>query len=462
MKFLKPFLHRLIAMPIVGVVYETCRGFCKNLNKSIAIVLVMQGALLSQELLHVSIKGVEVPVVFEQSTALPIVSLQLVMQVAGSVEDGDTSGLARFVAGVLGEGTQGLGAVGFAKELEQRAINLTVNAGTETLVFELGALKEQFAYGIEKLKGLLSTPNFTKESVEKVRLMTLGNLSRRESDFDYVASTALRGLLFEGTPLAHPGLGTPQSVRTISLGQVKTFFQGHMDLSNAIVVIGGDLSREEAMAHARSVLEGLPVGEKRTLPYAQVRATPKTTIIHKPSEQAYVYFGAPFYLESGDPEAYKARVAAFILGESGFGSRLMEEIRVKRGLAYSAYGRVTINRSSSKFSGHLQTKNENKEEAMGLVREVVSQFVATGVTEAELAQAKRFLLGSEPLRTETLSQRLSRAFFEYYRGFELGYSKAQLAMIEELSLEELNAFIARHGEIMELSFAVVTNVDAAR
>jgi predicted Zn-dependent peptidase len=188
----------------------------------------------------------------------------------------------------------------------------------------------------------------------------------------------------------------------------------------------------------------------------------KSTVIDKPSEQAYIYFGSPFEMDASDPEQYKARVAAFILGESGFGSRLMEEIRVKRGLAYSAYGRVSVNKSSSKFSGYLQTKNANKSEAIQIVKEVIADFVKNGATQEELNQAKRFLLGSEPLRTETLSQRLSRAFMEYYRGFESGYYAKQLALIEDLDLETLNTFIASHPELNDLSIAVVTDVNASK
>jgi len=135
----------------------------------------------------------------------------------------------------------------------------------------------------------------------------------------------------------------------------------------------------------------------------------------------------------------------------------MEEIRVKRGLAYSAYSRTNINRSNSYFSGHLQTKNENLEEAKKLVKSEIKRFVDNGVTKDELEQAKRFLLGSEPLRNETLSQRLSSSFTEYYRGFELGHSKIELEKIESLSLEDLNAFIKKHDEINNLSFSIVTD-----
>jgi predicted Zn-dependent peptidase len=135
----------------------------------------------------------------------------------------------------------------------------------------------------------------------------------------------------------------------------------------------------------------------------------------------------------------------------------MEEIRVKRGLAYSAYARVSISNSNSYFMGYLQTKTESLEEAQRTVKEVISEFVANGVTEGELEQAKKFLLGSEPLRVETLAQRLNRTFMEYYKGEELGHSKVELEKIRTLTLKDLNDFIKSHKEILELSFAIVTD-----
>jgi predicted Zn-dependent peptidase len=159
---------------------------------------------------------------------------------------------------------------------------------------------------------------------------------------------------------------------------------------------------------------------------------------------------------AGDEEYYKARVATFILGTGGFGSRLMEEIRVKRGLAYSAYSRAEVTKSHSHFSGYLQTKLESKDEAIKIVKDVIADFVKDGVTKDELEQAKKFILGSEPLRNETLSQRLSTAFQEYYNGFDLGHSKGELKLIEKLTLSDLNTFIKSHKEINQLSFSVVT------
>jgi len=178
--------------------------------------------------------------------------------------------------------------------------------------------------------------------------------------------------------------------------------------------------------------------------------------VQKQTQQAYIYFGSPYNVRYDDPEAYKARVATFILGTGGFGSRLMEEIRVKKGLAYSAYARVHINKSTTYLSGYLQTKLESQDEALKTVRKVLSDFVQNGAKLEELIQTKKFLLGSEPLRNETMSQRLHRAFMDYYKGFTLGHSKEELEKIEALSLEELNAFIKNHKEILSLSVSIVT------
>ena len=204
------------------------------------------------------------------------------------------------------------------------------------------------------------------------------------------------------------------------------------------------------------MVESLPLGEKSTLKNYPVTKKPSQTILKKDTQQAYIYFGSPYNMGVDDKEYYKARVATFILGTGGFGSRLMEEIRVKRGLAYSAYARVSITKSSSYFTGYLQTKLESLDEAQKTVNEVIAKFVKDGVTKEELEQTKKFLLGSEPLRVETMNQRLNRSFMEFYKGHKLGYSLKELDKIQNLTLKELNKFIKQHTEINQLSYAIVT------
>ena len=404
----------------------------------------------------VDVDGTKVPLIFERDTRLPIVSMQLVFQKSGSIEDGNLSGLARVTASMFNEGTKQRGAVGFAEALDARAIHLSVHAGTETFVFEVGSLKEEFGEAVALLDELLETPNLTEEALQKVKTTTVGALSRKESDYDYVANRELKKLLFEGTPLAHPASGTIESVEAMKLEQIRAFASAHLQRGRAIAVIGGDITQDEAAAYVRRLLKSLPKGEAGTLPYYSASDKQRVEVLERDTDQAYVYFGAPYDMKVADPEHYISRVAMFILGSGGFGSRMMEEIRVKRGLAYSAYCRTNIARSHSDFFGYLQTKVATKDEAVATVREVIAKFIKNGTTQAELDQAKKFLLGSEPLRVETLSQRLSRTFMEYYKGEGIGASKRELEAIEKLDLKTLNDFIRRHGEIEKLTFSIVT------
>ncbi len=425
--------------------------------KIITLFFLIQGVLLSATVDHVEVRGIDVPLIFEKDSTLPIASMQLVFQNSGSIADKKIPGIASFAASLLGEGTKSLGAVGFAQKLEENAIHLSAHAGTETFVLELESLKEQFDKGVDLMTDLLKEPNYTKESFEKVRLLKLSRIEQKEDDFDYIASLNLKLLVYKNTPLGHPSIGTKESLQKLLLKDVEEFIGSHVVLSRAIVVIGGDMTLDEAKALAKKALTPLAKGSMEPLPFVRHVEKPEQVTVQRDTKQAYIYFSSPYGVKADDKNRYKAKVSTFILGAGGFGSRMMEEIRVKRGLAYSAYCRANINKSHTDMKGYLQTKLESGDEAIKLVKKVVHDFVQKGVTKEELEQAKKFILGSEPLRNELLSQRLNRTFMEYYQGLGLGYHEKELKEIEALSLEDLNTFIKAHNEIEKLSFSIVTN-----
>jgi len=400
-------------------------------------------------------KNTEVPVIFETGDFVPIISIQLVFTHAGHLSN-IKDGQADMTAKLLNEGTKKDGAVGFAQKLDDHAIDLHAQVGRESFVIELSALKSEFPYGVARLKELLSDPNFTEKALSQVKRQKLGWLQQKKGDFDYIAATALRKELFAGTPLARLYDGTEQSVKEMTLKDLKSFFSQRLGYNNLIAVVGGDISFDEAQKYLQELLPLLPKSD--TKPITPIRASDKnaTTLIEEDTQQAYIYFGAPFDYSYKAPDQYKAKIAEYLLGGAGFGSRLMEELRVKRGLTYGAYSALRRAKYGSYLSGYLQTKLATQDEAVKLVRQVVKDFVAKGITAEELKAAKAFLVGSEPLRTETLSQRLNRAYNEYYYGRPLGFSKAQLAKIETVTLEEINAFIKAHPELADLSFAIVT------
>jgi len=424
-------------------------------KKIIITLIILQGVVMSATLEQLNVRGRSVPFIFEEDKNLPIISMRLIFKNSGSLTD-TKGGLVKLSAKLLNEGTKKDGSVGFATKLENRAINLSAHSGAETFVIELNSLKSEFAYGMELLKELLLDPNYTEKTLQKIKTQTLGELKRKESDFDYISALIMKGMVFPNTPLAKPSLGSVESVKGITLEDIKGQIDTHLGLENAIVVMGGDINSSEASKLSSTILTLLPNVTSKDIPtlkgVAQNRI--KETIVE--SKQAYIYFGSPLNIAYNSPDRYLAKVASFILGSSGFGSRLMEEIRVKKGLAYSAYSRFSINRSYSYSWGYLQTKVKSKGEAVESVREVVKKFLDKGATAEELNSAKEFLLGSEPLRNETLSQRLNRAFMEYYHERPLGATLEDLKQIEALTLEKLNEFISKHGEIDKISFSVVT------
>ncbi len=421
----------------------------------LATIVIIQGVLMGATLTKIDINGTEVPMIFEENRNLPIVSMQLIFQNSGTLSD-SKNGLVKLTAKLLNEGTKKEGASGFATKLENRAISLGIHAGQETYVFDLDSLKSEFNYGVDLLKELILDPNYTEDTLEKIKKQTIGELKRKESDFDYISSLKMKGMLFPNTPLAKPSLGTVESIESIKLEDIKRYISEHLGLENVIVVIGGDINETEAKIVSKEVLSLLPHSHTQSIPHIKPIAQKKIDKSIVDSQQAYIYFGSPLNVDYNSSERYIARVASFILGSSGFGSRLMEEIRVKRGLAYSAYSRFSINKTNSYFSGYLQTKVSSGDEAVKGVQDVVKLFLDKGVTNEELTSAKQFLLGSEPLRNETLSQRLNRAFQEYYNERPLGAYVEDLKKIEGLTLKELNGFIKNHKEIENISFSVVT------
>lgn len=421
----------------------------------LTILLILQGLLLSATIKHISIKDISIPVIYEKQTMLPTFNIQLVFQNSGYVQDRDQSGLCALSASIMNEGTKKLGSVAFAHKLESKAISLHTAHGFETFVIELSSLTDQYSTSFELLHELILDPNLTKTALEKIKTKSIGKLQRLENDYDWVAKKHLKELLFENTPLQNPSSGSIKSLEKISIKDVELFLKQTLCLENLIIVVGGDIDFDTFEKDIQKILQELKKGEFRPLDKFIASDAKKYKEVEKETQQGYIYFGSPFNIDSKDKDVYLSKVASFILGGSGFGSRMMEEIRVKRGLAYSAYGSISINKSYSYFNGYLQTKLESINEAQKLVQTLVDDFVENGVTIEELEAAKKFLLGSEPLRTETLSQRQNRAFQLYYKGLDLDYPQIELEKIKNIKLEELNSFIKEHQEIRQLSFSIV-------
>ncbi|WRB95025.1 insulinase family protein [Helicobacter pylori] len=426
--------------------------------KKILIILLLGVfmGLQASALTHQEINQAKVPVIYEENHLLPMGFIHLAFRGGGSLSDKNQLGLAKLFAQVLNEGTKELGAVGFAQVLEQKAISLNVDTSAEDLQITLEFLKEYEDEAITRLKELLKSPNFTQNALEKVKTQMLAQLLQKESDFDYLAKLTLKQELFANTPLANATLGTKESLQKIKLDDLKQQFAKVFELNKLVVVLGGDLKIDQTLKRLNNALNFLPQGKAYEEPYFEASDKKSEKVLYKDTEQAFVYFGAPFKIKDLKQDLAKSKVMMFVLG-GGFGSRLMEKIRVQEGLAYSVYIRSNFSKVAHFASGYLQTKLSTQAKSVALVKKIVKEFIEKGMTQQELDDAKKFLLGSEPLRNETISSRLNTTYNYFYLGLPLNFNQTLLNQIQKMSLKEINDFIKAHTEINDLTFAIVSN-----
>ncbi|WRB96644.1 insulinase family protein [Helicobacter pylori] len=422
----------------------------------ITLLLGVFMGLQASALTHQEINQAKVPVIYEENHLLPMGFIHLAFRGGGSLSDKNQLGLAKLFAQVLNEGTKELGAVGFAQLLEQKAISLNVDTSAEDLQITLEFLKEYEDEAIMRLKELLKSPNFTQNALEKVKTQMLAALLQKESDFDYLAKLTLKQELFANTPLANASLGTKESLQKIKLEDLKQQFAKVFELNKLVVVLGGDLKIDQTLKRLDNALNFLPQGKAYEEPYFETSDQKSEKVLYKDTEQAFVYFGAPFKIKDLKQDLAKSKVMMFVLG-GGFGSRLMEKIRVQEGLAYSVYIRSNFSKVAHFASGYLQTKLSTQAKSVALVKKIVKEFIEKGMTQQELDDAKKFLLGSEPLRNETISSRLNTTYNYFYLGLPLDFNQTLLNQIQKMSLKEINDFIKAHTEINDLTFAIVSN-----
>lgn len=404
-------------------------------------------------MLTLDIKNQKIDIIYEYENELPIVFFKLVFKNSGKIAEKQNAGCASMLARIFNEGSSDE----FFKKLELKAIELYAKADFEHFCISIKCLKEHFDFALEKLQELLLNVRFEEKILQRLKTLSLGELASLNTDYDYQAKRLLNKSVFKEEIFKSGIDGDEKSIEKIALQELRDFMKENLVLNNAVFVFGGDIKENEVKEKTHKIATILQENKANSNKNFHLLDKEIEEILHKGSEQAYIYFCSPLHLGLDDKNMYLARLALFILGQGGFGSRLMEEVRVKRGLAYSAYAMLDVNVSYSRVFGYLQTKNESALEAKKIVKNVFNDFVANGVSEKEFNLARNFLVGSMPLRYESLGKRLEISLNEYLQGLKLGNLKEELEKIKKASLKDLNDFIKKHDEILRLNFASIEN-----
>lgn len=335
-----------------------------------------------------------------QDDSIPVISFSFSFRGGAALDPKGKEGLADMVSGLLDEGAGKLDSKAFQEALEDIATSLGFDAEREHFRGSLRTLSEHKDRAFELLQLALGEPRFDAAPVERIRGQLIASLDSQKDNPRRIAGRAWYGLVFGDHPYGKPIAGVPTSVSAITRADLARFVRERFVRDELTIGAAGDISAEELSRRLDQVFGTLPQrGSSADLPEV-VPVGGKLVVIRKPIPQSVVVFGQAG-LKRDDPDYYAAYVMNHILGGGGFSSRLTEEIREKRGLAYSVYSYLNPMDRTGLIMGGLGTANARVATSLDLVRSEWQRIAHDGVSEDELSAAKNYINGSFPLRLDS-------------------------------------------------------------
>ena len=393
-------------------------------------------------------------VYFVESRALPIIDVQVDFAAGSSYDPAGKAGLASLTRGVLDLGAGSLDESEVASRLADIGAQMGGGADLDRASVTLRTLSadDKREPPLEIMRNVLQAPRFAPDIIEREVARRVAGLKDALTRPDTLAVRAFWGALYPDHPYGRQA--TPESLASLNRSDVQAFHAEHYRAGRASVTLVGDLSRAQAEALAVRLLDGLPAGTGPVAPSAPLIGQGGESRIEHPSAQAHVYFGLPA-IRRGDPDFFPLVVGNYSLGGGGFVSRLMQEVREKRGFAYSVYSRFSPLAQPGPFQVVLQTKKAQADEALGVARDVLARFVAEGPSAAELKAAKQNLVGGFPLNLDSNRKILDNVALIGFYGLPLDYLDRYAENVERVTAADVKAAFARHVDPLRLRTVVV-------
>lgn len=343
-------------------------------------------------------------VYFVENHDLPIVDVSVDFPAGSSFDTRSKSGAAALTQYMLRFGADGLNEDQIANRIADVGAQLSGRFDLDRAglgVRTLSSAREQDA-ALAVLAKVLQSPTFPRESVVREKNRVVADLKEANTKPETMAAKTFYAALYGEHPYALPSAGSPETVASLEREDLVDFYRAHYNAPRAVVAIMGDVTRDGADAIARRLTDGLPPAPAVTVRLPEV--TPLTRAseqrIAHPATQSHILMGAPG-IRRNDPDYFALIVGNYVLGGGGFVSRFTEEVRSRRGLAYSVYSAFQPLRFEGPFQIGLQTKKAQSAEALDVVRLTLRDFIANGPTEQELRAAKQNIVGGFPLRVDS-------------------------------------------------------------
>ena len=393
-------------------------------------------------------------VFFVENHALPILDVQVDFAAGTAREREGRAGVAALTRELIALGVAGMDETQIASRLADVGARLSggVDMDRASLTLRTLSMADKRAPALDVLRAILSTPQFPADVFDREKARSVAALKEALTRPETLASRAFWSAMYPSHPYGR--YATPESVSALERVDVVAFHSANYTAPRATVAIVGDLSRTQAEALAEELAAALPPAPGlAAIAVPELPAASEQRISH-PAQQAHLLLGLPA-LKRGDPDFFALVVGNYSLGGGGFVSRLMKEVRDKRGLAYSVHSYFLPLAQPGPFQIGLQTKKAQADDALKLTREVLQGFLEQGPSEDELQAAKQNLIGSFPLRLDSNRKILDNVAVIGFYGLPLDYLDHYQQKVQAVTVDDVKRAFSRHVRPADLMTVTV-------
>jgi zinc protease len=397
-------------------------------------------------------------VYFVENRDLPMLDLSIEFPAGAAFDSREKSGAASMTNQLLRLGADGMSEDEIARRMADVGAVLSPRFDTDRAGLALRTLTSsaERKQALDIFSRVLQSPAFPAAVLEREKNRRIAALKEADTKPDTIAALTFYRLVYRDHPYALRSSGEAETVSRLAREDLLDFYRRHYVAQRAVVALIGNLSRAEAAAIAEEITARLPqaAGAEPVLPPVAGLAAGSTRIVAHPASQSHIFVGAPG-ISRDDPDYFALFVGNHILGGGGFVSRITEEVRQKRGLAYSAYSYFSPLRQQGPFLIGMQTQRDQAQEALAVVQKTLRDFLADGPTAQELTAAKQNIIGGFPLRIDS-----NRKIHEYlgligfYR-LPLSYLEDFVKSVERVTAADIKSAFARRIDPEKLVTVVV-------
>ncbi|WP_103762712.1 M16 family metallopeptidase [Roseovarius confluentis] len=385
--------------------------------------------------------------------SIPFVALELRFRGGTSLDAPGKRGAVNLMTGLLEEGAGDLDARAFSRATETLATSFSYDAGPDSLGVSVRFLTENREASMALLRDTLINPRFDEEAIERVRAQIISIIQSDAKDPQEIAGNSFSSLVYGDHPYGSDENGTVETVSALTRSDIVEAHAATMARDRLYVSAVGDITSEELSALLDKLLSDLPETGAPLPDDATLNLPGGIKVVDYDTPQSIALFGQPG-LEREDPDFFAAFILNHILGGGGFESRLMTEVREKRGLTYGVYSYLADRDDAQVWMGSVASANDRVAEAVEVITAEWKRLRENGVTEEELEDAKTYLTGAYPLRFDGNGTIANIAVGMQMDGLGTEYIANRNDKLNAVTLEEINRVARERLNPNRLTFVV--------